>query len=106
MRTRVRAARRRSAVAKRFYLFRELFATPDPLAVFLALRLHHRRGRPTDESLVLETRRQRRELGIELSELAPQFSAFLAEVDQTAERHDHFAAVGQNRVCGAGARGL
>src|SRR4051812_21213765 len=102
MRTPPGAARRPSAAAKRFYLFRELFAPPGPLAVFLALGRDDGGRSASDESLVLQTRRERFELGVELAELAAQLSAFLAQVDEAAKGHDDFTAVGEDRVCGAG----
>src|SRR5438045_8229708 len=94
----VRAARRLRAVAKRFHLFSQLTAPLDPVLFLLSLSLDHVEGGAIDETLVLQTLRESRELDIELTELGAQLCALLREIEKSAQRNDSFTPVGEKGV--------
>src|SRR5712671_548697 len=106
MRSPLRAVRRRSAAAKRFYLFRELSASLRPLFLLLSFGFDHGGWRSARKSLVAEALRQRGELSLELLELRAQLATLLGKVDQAPQGNDHFGAVSENGVSGACAGGV
>src|SRR2546425_4478254 len=88
---RLRAAERLELVGQRLPL-----VAPRPL--LLALLGDHLGGRPRDEILVRELRREPGELLVEPAQIAREAAALLLHVDLALERHEHVAAVGEHGV--------